>query len=212
MAYRLQERAASVGFDWPDVGGPLNKVREELAEVERAEELCRSARPDPNPDARGARRRDRRPALCGRQSRAQGGRSAGARAGPDQREVPRAVRGGGADGAERRGSRCTTAGLEVLDGLWDEVKRETLAVDATGEKIAPEDHDHGGYGIQAGESAAETRSPRECAGCRRSRRPCARDRARSRSARRCRTSGGRDTSHTPRGSALLPGCGASSLS
>src|SRR4029450_12883896 len=35
MAYRLQERAASVGFDWPDVGGPLEKVSEELAEVER---------------------------------------------------------------------------------------------------------------------------------------------------------------------------------
>ena len=34
MAYRLQERAASVGFDWPDVQGPLDKIREELAEVE----------------------------------------------------------------------------------------------------------------------------------------------------------------------------------
>jgi nucleoside triphosphate diphosphatase len=34
MAYRLQERAASVGFDWPDVAGPAAKVREELAEVE----------------------------------------------------------------------------------------------------------------------------------------------------------------------------------
>src|ERR671919_1275480 len=33
-AYRLQERAASVGFDWPDVAGPITKVREELAEVE----------------------------------------------------------------------------------------------------------------------------------------------------------------------------------
>jgi len=33
-AYRLQERAASVGFDWPDVEGPLAKLREELAEVE----------------------------------------------------------------------------------------------------------------------------------------------------------------------------------
>ncbi len=30
-AYRLQERAAAVGFDWPDVTGPLAKVREELA-------------------------------------------------------------------------------------------------------------------------------------------------------------------------------------
>jgi nucleoside triphosphate diphosphatase len=34
MAYRLQERAAGVGFDWPDTAGPLTKVREELAEVE----------------------------------------------------------------------------------------------------------------------------------------------------------------------------------
>jgi len=33
-AYRLQERAASVGFDWEDVQGPLEKVREELREVE----------------------------------------------------------------------------------------------------------------------------------------------------------------------------------
>ena len=33
-AYRLQERAASVGFDWDDVHGPLDKVREELGEVE----------------------------------------------------------------------------------------------------------------------------------------------------------------------------------
>src|SRR5215211_9273318 len=33
-AYRLQERAASVGFDWPDTAGPIEKIREELAEVE----------------------------------------------------------------------------------------------------------------------------------------------------------------------------------
>ncbi|MFN2316869.1 MAG: nucleoside triphosphate pyrophosphohydrolase [Gemmatimonadales bacterium] len=36
MAFRIQERAASVGFDWPDVEGPLAKVQEELEEV-RAE-------------------------------------------------------------------------------------------------------------------------------------------------------------------------------
>ncbi|MGH7569803.1 MAG: nucleoside triphosphate pyrophosphohydrolase [Gemmatimonadales bacterium] len=35
-AFRLQERAAGVGFDWPDVEGPLAKVREETAELERA--------------------------------------------------------------------------------------------------------------------------------------------------------------------------------
>ena len=34
-AYRLQERAAGVGFDWPDAKGPMAKVKEEVAEVER---------------------------------------------------------------------------------------------------------------------------------------------------------------------------------
>jgi MazG family protein len=32
-AHRLQDRAAGVGFDWDDVHGPLDKVREELDEV-----------------------------------------------------------------------------------------------------------------------------------------------------------------------------------
>jgi MazG family protein len=35
-AFRLQDRAAGVGFDWPDTSGPIAKVEEELAEV-RAE-------------------------------------------------------------------------------------------------------------------------------------------------------------------------------
>lgn len=34
LAFRLQERAAGVGFDWPDASGPAAKVREELEEVE----------------------------------------------------------------------------------------------------------------------------------------------------------------------------------
>lgn len=34
MAWRLQQRAAGVGFDWPDAAGPLAKVKEELGEVE----------------------------------------------------------------------------------------------------------------------------------------------------------------------------------
>ncbi len=41
MAYRLQERAAGVGFDWPDASGPAAKVREELAELEA--EVARGA-------------------------------------------------------------------------------------------------------------------------------------------------------------------------
>jgi MazG family protein len=35
MAYRLQERVAGIGFDWPDAAGPLAKVKEETAELER---------------------------------------------------------------------------------------------------------------------------------------------------------------------------------
>lgn len=38
-AEKLQKRAARVGFDWPEVGGVLAKVREELHEVEQ--ELAR---------------------------------------------------------------------------------------------------------------------------------------------------------------------------
>ncbi len=44
-AFRVQEKAAAVGFDWPDAEGPLAKVREEVSEVETA--LACSA-----PDAR----------------------------------------------------------------------------------------------------------------------------------------------------------------
>ena len=35
MAYRLQERAAGIGFDWPDAKGPMEKVKEETVELER---------------------------------------------------------------------------------------------------------------------------------------------------------------------------------
>ena len=35
-AYRVQEKAASVGFDWADVRGVLAKLREEVTEVEEA--------------------------------------------------------------------------------------------------------------------------------------------------------------------------------
>ena len=54
MAYRLQERAASVGFDWPDVEGPLDKVREELTEVE--EELRTARSPGDAPAGRRPQR------------------------------------------------------------------------------------------------------------------------------------------------------------
>src|SRR2546426_7551311 len=43
MAYRLQERAGGIGFDWPDVRGPLAKVKEETAELEKALGAARRA-------------------------------------------------------------------------------------------------------------------------------------------------------------------------
>ena len=35
-AYRIQEKAGAVGFDWPETAGALAKVREELVEIEQA--------------------------------------------------------------------------------------------------------------------------------------------------------------------------------
>ena len=35
-AYRMQEKAAAVGFDWPSLEGPVAKIREETAEIEEA--------------------------------------------------------------------------------------------------------------------------------------------------------------------------------
>ncbi len=35
-AYRIQEKAAAVGFDWPTHDGPLAKVREETQEIAAA--------------------------------------------------------------------------------------------------------------------------------------------------------------------------------
>ena len=42
-AYRIQEKAGAVGFDWPDASGPLAKVHEELGELEQ--EIGRDADP-----------------------------------------------------------------------------------------------------------------------------------------------------------------------
>jgi MazG family protein len=49
MAYRLQERAAGVGFDWPDARGPLEKVKEEVRELEAELSSERTAPRSPLP-------------------------------------------------------------------------------------------------------------------------------------------------------------------
>jgi ATP diphosphatase len=113
-ACRLQERAASVGFDWPDVAGPLEKVREELAEVEG--EL---ASVDPAPERLTDEVGDLLFAVVNL------ARKAGVQPGPALDRANRKFR----DRFEavealcaERGIDLDTAGLEVLDGLWDEVK------------------------------------------------------------------------------------------
>jgi MazG family protein len=42
-AYRTQEKAGAVGFDWPQASGPLAKVREEVEEIAREVEAGASA-------------------------------------------------------------------------------------------------------------------------------------------------------------------------
>jgi ATP diphosphatase len=128
MAARLQERAASVGFDWPDSKGPLEKVREELVEVEAHlphQQIDTSLGEDPNQPQTAPS--DELMEEIGdvlfavvnlaRKVGVQPG-SALERANRKFRERFEAVE----SLAEDRGIDMSAAGLEVLDRLWDEVK------------------------------------------------------------------------------------------
>jgi MazG family protein len=114
MAHRLQERAAGVGFDWPDTAGPAAKVREELAEVEA--ELASGADREALADEVGD-------LLFAAVNLA---RKAGVPPGPALDRANRKFRAR-FEAIERlaaeRGIDVHSAGLAVLDGLWDEVKR-----------------------------------------------------------------------------------------
>jgi MazG family protein len=50
-ARKVQRRAAAVGFDWPDLAGPLAKIREEVAELEEAVARAGAPSPEGEPDA-----------------------------------------------------------------------------------------------------------------------------------------------------------------
>jgi nucleoside triphosphate diphosphatase len=140
MAFRLQERAASVGFDWPDVTGPLSKVREELDEV--ADHLgseTGSVQPeDPDPNAPGRMPSDELVEEIGDLlfAAVNLARKAGIQPGPAldraNRKFLRRFEEIELLAAER-GIDVSAAGLEVLDGLWNEVKlRDTTDVSAAG--------------------------------------------------------------------------------
>jgi nucleoside triphosphate diphosphatase len=119
-AFRLQDRAAGVGFDWPDAAGPAEKVEEELAEV-RAE-IANGAQPAgygvPDPRLEEelgdllfsvvnlCRKLGVHPALA--LDKANGKFSGRFQA------VEALAKGRGID--------VRTAGLDALDALWNEVK------------------------------------------------------------------------------------------
>ena len=116
MSYRLQERAAGVGFDWPDIAGPVAKVREELAEVE--EELA-------SEDAGASERLTNEigDLLFAVVNLA---RKSSVHPGPARDRATRKFRerfGAVERLAAARGIAMESAGLEKLDQLWDEVKR-----------------------------------------------------------------------------------------
>ena len=114
MALRLQERAAGVGFDWPDAAGPRQKIREEIGELD--DELDGTRNQERVEQEIGdlmfavvnlARKVDCDPRAALEQANAR------------FRERFTAVE----QLAAERGIDVATAGLEVLDQLWDEVKR-----------------------------------------------------------------------------------------
>ncbi len=126
MAFRLQERAASVGFDWPDTAGPAAKVREELVEVETELEPAvgqEQVTPGGDTVVPSAALTDEIGDLLFavvNLARKAGVQPAGAldRANRKFRARFEAVE----RIAEERGIELGEAGLDVLDGIWDEVK------------------------------------------------------------------------------------------
>jgi MazG family protein len=124
-AFRLQDRAAGVGFDWPDVEGPIQKVEEELSEV-RVELASSPRRVDAAPEyddqharlelelgdllfavVNLCRKAAVHPALA-----------------LDKANIKFANRFGAVERlAAERGLKVGEASLEQLDALWDEIKK-----------------------------------------------------------------------------------------
>lgn len=127
-ALRLQERAAAVGFDWPDATGPAAKVREELQEAEQV--IAKSGTkfgthgvPSAHTDhdqleselgdllfavVNLCRKCDTHPALALDRANAK-----------FQARFEAVERL-----AEARGIDVRTAGLDVLDQMWEEIKSD----------------------------------------------------------------------------------------
>lgn len=129
-AHRLQARAATVGFDWPDARGPLQKVREELDEVVQAAAVPEAPAPVPEgyvghrpapvpPDALTEEVGDLLFAVVNlaRKLHVEPGEALD-RANRKFRRRFEAVEAL----AAARGLDMASTGLEALDQLWDQVK------------------------------------------------------------------------------------------
>ena len=120
-AFRLQDRAAGIGFDWPDATGAAEKVEEELEEV-RAE-VARGGLPSAYgvPDERLEEELGDLLFAVVNLSRKLGVHPSLAL---DKANVKFAARFQGIERlARERGIDVKSAGLDVLDGLWEEVKK-----------------------------------------------------------------------------------------
>ncbi|HEV8364474.1 MAG TPA: nucleoside triphosphate pyrophosphohydrolase [Gemmatimonadaceae bacterium] len=114
-AHRLQDRAAGIGFDWDDVEGPAAKVEEETREVRALLREARGAQHEELESELGdllfavvnlCRKANVHPALA-----------------LDKANTKFVRRFAAMESlAKQRGIDVPTAGLAVLDKLWDEVK------------------------------------------------------------------------------------------
>jgi MazG family protein len=120
-AHRLQDRAAGVGFDWPDADGPAAKVEEELAEVRG--ELTAARERGTHPVAPDAKLEEELGDLLFAVVNLCRKANVHASVALDRANMKFVERFQAIERlAAERGIDVKTAGLEVLDKLWDEVK------------------------------------------------------------------------------------------
>ena len=118
-AQRTQEKAARVGFDWKDSGGPFEKLKEEVQELEKAVAERRSAAPADS-EAVKDELGDVLFSVCN-VARHLGVDSESALEGATAKFARRfrAVEAA----AKERGRDLKSMTLEEMDAIWDEVKR-----------------------------------------------------------------------------------------